>query len=26
MHPFLKWDCTGAAPFKQDVRAGAGVL
>jgi len=26
MHPFLKWDCTGAAPFKQDVHVGAGVL
>jgi hypothetical protein len=24
MHPFLKWDCTGAAPFKQDVCAVAG--
>jgi len=26
MDPFLKWDCTGAAPFKQDLRAGAGFL
>jgi len=26
MHPFLKWNCIGADPFKQDVRAGAGVL
>jgi len=26
MHPFLKWDCSGAAPFKQDVRAGEPVL